>query len=88
MATSPSIDGTTNTVVATVPVGPYPSGVAVNPTTNLIYAANQGSGDVSVIDGTTNTVVATVSLGILCYDVAVNPVTNRIYTANMGNSLP
>ena len=57
------IDGGTNTVVATVPVGTWPDGVAVNPTTNRIYVANCDSNNVSVIDGATNTVVATVPVG-------------------------
>jgi YVTN family beta-propeller protein len=44
------IDGTTNTVVATVTVGTTPFGVAVNPTTNRIYVTNSGSNTVSVIE--------------------------------------
>jgi len=31
------IDGTTNTVVATIPVGFAPRGVGVNPATNRVY---------------------------------------------------
>ena len=47
------------TVIATIPVGWdwHPLGVAANPTTNLIYVANQWDNSVSVIDGATNTVV-------------------------------
>jgi len=80
------IDGTTNTVVATVPVGESPTGVAVNPTTNLIYVTDAAwsawSGTVSVIDGGSNTVVATIPVNQWPLDVAVNPVTNLIYVAN------
>jgi YVTN family beta-propeller protein len=80
------MDGTTNTVVATVPVGESPTGVAVNPTTNLIYVTDAAwsawSGTVSVIDGTTNTVVSTIPVNQWPLDVAVNPVTNLIYVAN------
>jgi YVTN family beta-propeller protein len=49
------IDGKTNTVTATIPVGQYPSAVSVNPSTNIIYVANHGDNTVSVIDGKTNT---------------------------------
>jgi YVTN family beta-propeller protein len=80
------IDGTSNTVVATVAVGIDPWAVAVNPNTNLVYVANEGSDNVSVIDGANNTVVATVALGTdpraRPRGVAVNPSTNRIYVAN------
>ena len=56
--------------------------MAVNPTTNRIYVANETSNNVSVIDGATNTVVATVTVGVAPSGVAVNPTTNRIYVAN------
>ena len=42
------IDANTNTVVATVAVGSYPYGVAVNSTTNRIYVANYGSNNVKI----------------------------------------
>ena len=72
-------------MVATVPVGSHPMGVAVNPNTNRIYVANTWSNNVSVIDGDTNTVVATVPAGDMPRGVAVNPTTNRIYVANFGS---
>src|SRR4029453_7413460 len=56
------IDTATNTVVAMVPVGTNPYGVAVNPTGAFAYVANSTSGDVSVIDTATNVVVASVPL--------------------------
>ena len=43
------IKGASNTVVATVPVGPQPDDLAVNPVTNRIYVANTGDNTVSVI---------------------------------------
>jgi hypothetical protein len=43
------IDGATNAVKATVPVGSEPAGVAVDEITDNIYAANFGSNTVSVI---------------------------------------
>jgi YVTN family beta-propeller protein len=50
------------TVIATIDVGVNPIGVAVNPTTNRIYVANDGDNTVSVIDGTTNTVIDTIDV--------------------------
>ena len=57
------IDTATNTVIATVPVGIYPIGVAVTPDGTKVYVANAGSDNVSVIDTATNKVTATVSVG-------------------------
>ena len=55
----------TNTVVATVPVGPGPSGVAVTPDGKHVYVTNVcNSNTVSVIATASNTVVATVPVGI------------------------
>src|SRR4029077_20876124 len=43
------IDGATNTVVATVPVGTYPYSLALNPMTSEIYVENANSNNVTVI---------------------------------------
>jgi YVTN family beta-propeller protein len=69
------------TVTATVPIGTLPEAVAVNPVTNKIYIANEGSANVTVIDGATNA-TTTVSTGSHPVSVAVNPLTNKIYVAN------
>jgi YVTN family beta-propeller protein len=73
------------TAVATVGVGTRPQVAAVNPVTNKIYVANQGSNTVTAIDGATNT-TTTVAVGGSPLSVAVNPVTNKIYVANQGGS--
>jgi YVTN family beta-propeller protein len=56
------IDGSNNGAIATVPVGPFPIGIAVNEVTNKIYVGNgfDGAafpGGITVIDGATNTAV-------------------------------
>lgn len=54
------IDTSTNTVVATVPIGGSPRGVAINQAGTSVYIAaitSSGSGIVSVIDTATNTTV-------------------------------
>jgi YVTN family beta-propeller protein len=85
------IDTATNTVVATVPVGGNPYGVAVDPDGTRVYTVNIGGepgvctsqpGSVSVIDTATNTVVATVTVGLLPVTAAVHPDGTRVYVAN------
>jgi len=51
------------TVTATIAVGSYPYGVAVDPAAGTVYVANAGAGTVSVIDAATNTVTATIAVG-------------------------
>jgi YVTN family beta-propeller protein len=46
------IDGTSNTVIATIGVGSDPWGVGVNPSIGRVYVANHGSNTVSVIQET------------------------------------
>ncbi len=59
------IDTATNTVVATIPVGLFPFGVAVTPDGKHVYVTNNngGSGNVSVIATATNTKVAAIPVG-------------------------
>src|SRR6266481_9903228 len=74
--------GYSQTAVATIPAGTNPLAAAVNPVTNKIYVANQGSNYVTVIDGAKNTIThITVAVGATPVAVAVNPVTNQIYVA-------
>src|SRR5207253_2081625 len=67
------IDTATNTVVATIPVGADPSGVAITPDGTRAYVTDQGSTTVSVIDTATNTVVATINVGADPVAVAITP---------------
>jgi YVTN family beta-propeller protein len=43
------IDATTHSVVATLPTGDYPSGMAYNPNNRHLYVANTASDTVSII---------------------------------------
>src|SRR5215831_313246 len=72
----------TNTVVATVPVGTNPFGVAITPDGTHAYVTNGSSDTVSVIATATNTVVATVSVGSLPVGVAITPDGTHAYVAN------
>jgi YVTN family beta-propeller protein len=80
------IDTATNTVVATVPVGRGPQGVAVNPAGSLVYVTNNGSNTISIIDTATNEVTATVPVGVGPFGVAVNPAGSRVYVTSRVNN--
>ena len=73
--------------VGTIP-GSQPDGIAVNPSTNRIYVANQFDGTVAVIDGSKNVVTNTIPLGLALAGAAVNPKTNQVYVSLLfGSSL-
>ena len=82
------IDTATNTVVATVPVGVQPFGVAITPDGTRAYVADAnclpfcGSGRLSVIDTASNTVVATIPVGVGSSGVATTPDGTRVYVTN------
>jgi YVTN family beta-propeller protein len=63
----------TNTVVATVPVGSAPGGVAITPSGAFAYVTNGIDNTVSVIATATNTVVATVPVKNFPFGVAITP---------------
>jgi YVTN family beta-propeller protein len=84
-ATVSVIDGSTNTVTATVTVGAYPVAVAVSEALNQIYVANRTSNTVTIIDGTTNA-TTTVPVGSLPVSVTVNTANQDVYVANTGNN--
>ena len=77
------IDTVTNKVVATVPVGSGPFGVAVNPSGTRVYVGNLTLNRISVIDTGTNTVSATVAVGGSPLGVAVNPSGTRVYVTTL-----
>src|SRR2546426_666734 len=78
------IDGATNSITSTIPVGTCPGAVAVNPNTNKIYVIDDNG--LQVIDGTTNSVVNTITVGKFPSAVAINRNTNMIYVANTGDN--
>ena len=83
------IDTATNKVVATVPVGSFPFGVAVTPDGTHVYVTNSDS-TVSVIKTATNTVVKTISVGSLSLTggVAVTPDGTKVYVTTQAPSFP
>ncbi len=82
------MDTATNTVTATVSVGAFPVGIAVNVAGTRAYVTNYFSSNVSVIDTATNTLVATVAVETQSEGVAVNPAGTRVYvTGESSNNL-
>jgi YVTN family beta-propeller protein len=67
------IDAATHTVIATIPVGAGPTGVAATPDGRLVYVTNNRDATVSVIDVASNAVVATVPVGQVATGIATTP---------------
>ena len=67
-------------------VGRNPTGLAVNPAKNEVYAVNSGSNSVTVIDATTNQVVSTIGVRQRPYFIAVAPDGKRAYVPNSGSN--
>jgi YVTN family beta-propeller protein len=82
------INTATNTVMATIPVGSYPTGVSVSPDGTKVYVVNDWSNDVSVINTATNTVMASVAVGSSPFGVSVSPDGTKVYVTNsLSNSV-
>jgi YVTN family beta-propeller protein len=78
------INTTLNTVVATIPVGTNPHGVAVSPNNQFVYVANHGSNTVSVIDAATNTILTTIPVSPNPFKLAFSPTGAFLYVSNEG----
>ncbi len=61
------------------------TGIAVNPTTGHVFAANSADNTLSVLDGPGMYPLATVPVGHDPGMVGVNPVTNQVYIGNRGD---
>jgi YVTN family beta-propeller protein len=80
------IDLATNTVIATVPVGGYPQGVAVNPAGTAVYVANSDTNDITVIDTATYK-TTTIPGGASPVGAAMHPDGTRVYVANCNDTV-
>lgn len=82
------ISGSTNTVVATIPVDWGPYGVAYDSANGLVYVAtcgnncNLGPGNVTVINGSTNRVVGTIPVGTTPSGIAFDSANGNLYVTN------
>jgi YVTN family beta-propeller protein len=75
-------------VVATVPVGSYPSGIAIEPSSGVLYVTNRDSNTVSVLTPSADGPAVTDELpvGVSPIGVAAEPQGGRVYVANQGSS--
>ena len=71
-----------NSVIATVPVGTRPVGIAYDPNNGNVYVANGTAASVSVVSGSTNTVVATIPVGVGPRAITFDPSNSDLYVAN------
>jgi len=69
-------------VLASLPLGCDPRGIAVDEASGLVYVANSCSHDVSIIDGNELKVVGTVPVGLHPLDVALAPQDGTLFVAN------
>jgi YVTN family beta-propeller protein len=79
------IDGSSNTVITTVPVESEPGGIVINPLTNRIYISNYFN--IWVINGYTNAIIDTIYTNCHLTSIALNPLTNRIYLASLNSNI-
>jgi YVTN family beta-propeller protein len=77
------IDTATTSVVATVPVGTYPTAVAVTGYGAAAYVVNSRSNSVSVIDTVLNQVVNTIAVDALPYRIAITPDGTKAYVTHL-----
>lgn len=68
-------------LIDTIPAGPQPLAVAVNPVTAEIYVSNDNGSNssVTIIDGVTNSTIVTLPVESLPGHLEVNQATNKIY---------
>ena len=76
------IDTATNQVVATIPAGQKPAGVAAIPHGRRVYVSNPEGKNISVIDTESRTVIQTVAVGESPLGIAAHPDDTRVYVAD------
>jgi YVTN family beta-propeller protein len=81
------IDTVDDTLLATIPVGAFPSQVAVTQDGARVYVTNAGTHDVSVIDTASNTEVAFVAVSDSPAALALTPDGTELYVLGAGGVL-
>lgn len=86
------VDGNKNSVIARVPVAPYPEGIATDTATGRIYIADEGNNEqnnsnnskgntITVLDGKTFELLGTLQVGLAPDGVAADAALHRVYVA-------
>lgn len=81
-----AFDVTTGKVLATIPVGKAPMGLAIPRGTNKLYVGNEGSNTVSVISVPRREVIATIDIGSRPHHMYASPDGSRVYVAEFGTN--
>jgi YVTN family beta-propeller protein len=82
------IETASMTVVATIPIGATPAGVAFTPDNRRAYVSGRSPSTVTVIDTTSRRVVRTISLSGSPFEPAVSPDGSRVYVGIFPSALP
>ncbi|MDA4136566.1 MAG: YncE family protein [Thaumarchaeota archaeon] len=92
------ISDTTNSVVATIPLGDFPSAIAYDPakgemfvaedgaTPSNVSASNTAHGVISIISDSSNSIVATVNVGPFPGGVAYDPAKGEMFVSSSGST--
>ncbi|MEO8131839.1 MAG: hypothetical protein ABI822_32395, partial [Bryobacteraceae bacterium] len=79
------VDLASKSVIASIPVGGFPSGIAVTPDGTQVWATSLSSGNVTVIDTLTSTRVLVISGISAAWGVRFNPTGTRAYVTSSEN---
>src|SRR5437773_2529955 len=72
-----------DSLIATIPVGAYPQGIAYDSANGDLYVTNAGDNTVSVISGQTNTVVGSpITVGNDPFGIALDFANGNLYVTN------
>ena len=80
------VNGSTNSIVDTIPVGREPQDAAFSPINGFVYVTNQLHNSVTVINGTTDRIVANLSVGDGPIGLAVDSANGLVYVANFASN--
>jgi len=81
------IDGATDSVAATVSVGPNPQAIAVDSSNHKVYVASTREGTITVLDGTSNSVLGTIKTGKAPFTIAVNNKSHKAVALGLDGDL-
>lgn len=81
------IDGGTDSVVATVSVGPNPQAIAVDSSNHRVYVGSTREGAITVLDGTNNSVLGAVKTGKAPFAIAVNDKSHKAVALSLDGEL-